>query len=216
MAVGRRKEGFMAKPVQADLSHYMRKETALLIALLALAVGFFGGVFFGIYKSGPTVAGAPAGMPTAPRELPAQAAALEKETRQNPSNVAAWIELGNLYFDADQYEKSIQAYRKALELKPDNADVWTDLGVMYRKAGRSDEAVKAFDQATSVNPKHEVSRLNKGIVLLHDLQDPAGAIRAWEGLLEINPVATFPGGMSVDQMIQQLKKQEMPPKAEKK
>ena len=57
---------------------------------------------------------------------------------------------------------------------------------------------------------------NKGIVLLHDLQDPAGAIRAWEGLLEINPVASFPGGMSVDQMIQQLKKQGLPPKAEKK
>jgi cytochrome c-type biogenesis protein CcmH/NrfG len=206
----------MVKPVQADLSHYMRKETALLIALLALAVGFFGGVFFGVTKSGPSVAGTPAGMPAAPKELPAQVATLEKETRQNPSNVAAWIELGNLYFDADQYEKSIQAYRKALELKPDNADVWTDMGVMYRKAGRSDEAVKAFDQAIAVNPKHEVSRLNKGIVLLHDLQDPAGAIRAWEGLLEINPVATFPGGMSVDQMIQQLKKQGMPPKAEKK
>ena len=98
---------------------------------------------------------------------------------------------GNLYFDADQYEKSIQAYRKALELKPDNADVWTDMGVMYRKAGRSDEAVKAFDQATAVNPKHEVSRLNKGIVPLHDLQDPAGAIRAWEGLLKSTPWPHF-------------------------
>jgi hypothetical protein len=31
-------------------------------------------------------------------------------------------------------------------------------------------------------------------------------------LLEINPVASFPGGMSVDQMIQQLKKQGMPTK----
>ena len=56
----------MAKPVQADLSHYMRKETALLIALLTLAVGFFGGVFFGVTKSGPSVAGTPAGMPSRP------------------------------------------------------------------------------------------------------------------------------------------------------
>jgi cytochrome c-type biogenesis protein CcmH/NrfG len=202
----------MAKPGPADLNHYMRRETALLIALLTLAAGFFGGVFFGAYKSGPSVAEVPVGMPTAPRDLPVQAAALEKETRQNPANLAAWIELGNLYFDTDQYEKSIQAYRKAIELKPDNADIWTDMGVMYRKAGRSDEAVKAFDHAISVNPKHEVSRLNKGIVLLHDLHDPAGAILAWEGLLEINPMATFPGGMSVDQMIQQLKKQVVPPK----
>lgn len=205
----------MAKTAAPDPKNYMRKETALLISLLALAVGFFGGVFLGVYKSGPSVQGMPAGGPSsAQRELQEQIAALEKETQQNPSNVTAWVELGNAYFDTDQYEKSIQAYRKALDLKPDNADVWTDMGVMQRKAGRSQDAVKAFDQAIAVNPKHEVSRLNKGIVLFHDLQDTAGALRAWEGLLEINPTAMAPGGVSVDQMVQSLKKQ--PPAAEKK
>jgi len=198
----------MAKTAAPDLKNHMRKETALLIALLALAVGFFGGVFFGVYKSGPSVKGMPGGMPpNAQKELQDQVIALEKETQQNPANVAAWVELGNVYFDSDQFEKSIQAYRKALDLKPDNADVWTDMGVMQRKAGRPQEAVKAFDQAIAVNPKHEVSRLNKGIVLLHDLQDTSGAIRAWEGLLEINPTAMAPGGVSVDQMVQSLKKQ---------
>ncbi len=199
----------MAKATAPDLKNYVRKETALLIVLLALAAGFFGGVFFGVYKSGPSVTGMPAGIPpaAAQRELQEQIATLEKETQQNPSNVTAWVELGNAYFDTDQYEKSIQAYRKALELKPDNADVWTDMGVMQRKAGRPQDAVKAFDQAIAVNPKHEVSRLNKGIVLFHDLQDTAGALRAWEGLLEINPTAMAPGGASVDQMVQGLKKQ---------
>jgi cytochrome c-type biogenesis protein CcmH/NrfG len=197
----------MAKTEQPNLKAHMRKETALLIALLALAVGFFGGVFFGVYKSGPSVAGMPGASPAAQRDFSGEIAALEKRTREEPANVGAWIELGNLYFDADQYEKSILAYRKALDLKPDNADVWTDMGVMQRKAGRSQEAVTSFDRAIAVNPRHEISRLNKGIVLLHDLQDPQGAIRTWEGLLEINPTASFPGGMSVDQMIQQLKKQ---------
>ena len=198
----------MPKTATPDLKNYLRKETALLISLLALAVGFFGGVFLGVYKSGSSTQEMPAGgSAAAQRDLKDQIAALEKETRENPSNVAAWIELGNAYFDSDQYEKSIQAYRKALDLKPDNADVWTDMGVMQRKAGRPQEAVKAFDQAIAVNPKHEVSRLNKGIVLFHDLQDAAGAIRAWEGLLEINPTAMAPGGVSVDQMVQSLKKQ---------
>lgn len=197
----------MAKAEQPDLKAYVRKETALLIALLALAVGFFGGAFFGVYKSGPSVARMPGANPAAQRDFSGEIAALEKQTREEPANVGVWIELGNIYFDSDQYEQSILAYRKALDLKPDNADVWTDMGVMQRKAGRSDEAVASFDRAIAVNPKHEISRLNKGIVLLHDLQDPQGAIRAWEGLLEINPTASFPGGMSVDQMIQQLKKQ---------
>jgi len=205
----------MAKMAQADLKNYMRKETALLIALVALAVGFFGGVFFGVYKSGPSVKSMPAGASSAPKELLDRIAELEKETSRNASNVEAWIELGNAYFDTDQFKKSIQAYTKALELKPDNADVWTDMGVMYRKDGRSDEAIKAFDRAIAVNPKHEVSRLNKGIVLFHDLQDTPGAIRAWEGLLEINPTAMAPGGMSVDQMIQGLKKQAAQPPEKK-
>jgi cytochrome c-type biogenesis protein CcmH/NrfG len=197
----------MAKTAQPELKQYMRKETALLVALLALAAGFFGGVFFGVYKSGPSITGMPAAAPAARKNLQDQITALEKETQQNPVNVAAWIELGNAYFDTDQYKKSIQAYSKAVELKPDNADVWTDMGVMYRKDGRPQEALKAFDRAIAINPKHEVSRLNKGIVLLHDLKDIPGAIQAWEGLLEINPTAMTPGVISVDQMVQGLKKQ---------
>jgi cytochrome c-type biogenesis protein CcmH/NrfG len=199
-----------APPAAPQLKFYVRRETALLIALGALALGFFGGVFFGVYKSGPTVKGGMGGgMPPAAtqRDLQDQIAGLEAETRQNPSNVAAWIELGNHYFDTEQVKKSIDAYRKALELQPNNADVVTDMGVMLRKDGRPKEAVEAFDRAIAINPKHEISRLNKGIVLLHDLQDGPGALRAWEGLIEVNPTAMAPGGMSVDQMVQGLKKQ---------
>ena len=58
-----------------------------------------------------------------------------------------------------------------------------------------------------MDPKHEVSRMNKGIVLLHDMNDLDGAIKAWEDLLAVNPVAISPTGESIDQMIQQMKKQ---------
>ena len=199
-----------AQPQAPELKAYVRKETALLIALGTLALGFFGGVFFGVYKSGPPLKGGMGGgMPpaAAQRDVQSQIAGLEAETRQNPSNAAAWIELGNAYFDTEQVKKSIDAYRKALELQPNNADVVTDMGVMLRKDGRPKEAVEAFDRAIAINPRHEISRLNKGIVLLHDLQDGPGALRAWEGLLEVNPTAMAPGGMSIDQMVQGLKKQ---------
>jgi cytochrome c-type biogenesis protein CcmH/NrfG len=202
----------MAKQSKSADGQYVRKETFWLVTLLALAVGFFGGVLFGVFKTD-TVQ-----MPGRPAPAPAKAtdagnagagmvAALEKETRSNPGNLEAWIELGNSYFDSDQYEKAIGAYRKALEIKPDNANVWTDMGVMYRRNGNPQEAIKAFDKAIEVDPKHEVSRMNKGIVLLHDLQDTDGAIAAWEGLLEVNPVAMAPTGRSVDEMVQQMKKQ---------
>ncbi len=203
----------MAKPSKNADPQYVRKETFWLVTLLALSVGFFGGVMLGIYKSDTVdLPGRPAPSPaTAPDAGKASMiAALEKETRSNPGNLEAWVELGNSYFDTNQYEKSIGAYRKALEIEPNNANVWTDMGVMYRRNGNSQEAINAFDKAIEVDPKHEVSRMNKGIVLLHDLQDVDGAVKAWEGLLEINPIAMAPTGRSVDEIVQQLKKQKNP------
>jgi cytochrome c-type biogenesis protein CcmH/NrfG len=186
---------------------YVRKETLLLVSLLTLAVGFFGGVMFGIYKSDTSAPVSSSPAPAAVAGGGSRAAALEKETTDNPQNVQAWIELGNSYFDSDQYEKAIRAYARALELKPDNANVLTDMGVMYRRAGKPQEAINTFNRAIAVDPKHEVSRFNKGIVLLHDLKDTPAAIKAWEELLEVNPVAMTPSGQSVDQMITQMKKQ---------
>ncbi|UCE51370.1 MAG: tetratricopeptide repeat protein, partial [Desulfobacterales bacterium] len=92
-------------------------------------------------------------------------------------------------------------------LQPNNANVWTDMGVMYRRSGKPQEAIKAFDKAIEADSKHEVSRFNKGIVLLHDLKDEQGAIRAWEDLMKVNPFAMAPNGQSVDQMVTQMKKQ---------
>lgn len=202
----------MAKKTKNDSSQYVRKETFWLVALLALAVGFFGGVMFAVLKSDNAGrAGVPqAQAPQAPAAAPARTdliTSLEDETAKNPQNNKAWIQLGNEYFDSDQYEKSIWAYRKSLELDPNNPNVWTDMGIMYRRSGKPQEAIQAFDKAIAVDPKHEPSRLNKGIVLLHDLKDFDGAIAAWEELLAVNPFAMAPTGRSVDEMIQQMKQQ---------
>ena len=195
----------MASQKKIIEGNYVRKETFLMVTLLALAVGFFGGVVFSVFKSDSKIPGQ-----SAPMQAQSQAAApvdsdriaaLERQTEANPGDTKAWTELGNAYFDAKQFEKSISAYRKSLELDPSNPNVWTDMGVMYRRSGKPEDAIKAFDQAIAADPKHEVSRMNKGIVLLHDLNDFDGAIRAWEGLLEVNPVAMAPNGASIDEML---------------
>jgi cytochrome c-type biogenesis protein CcmH/NrfG len=106
----------MAKPSKNADAQHVRKETFWLVTLLALAVGFFGGVMFGVLKTDTTqLPGQPAPSPTkaADSDKASIIAALEKETRSNPGNLEAWIELGNSYFDTDQYEKAIGAYSKA-------------------------------------------------------------------------------------------------------
>jgi cytochrome c-type biogenesis protein CcmH/NrfG len=204
----------MAKKKPQHNAQYVRKETFWLATLLSLAVGFFGGVLFAVLKSdsgtGQSVPRSQTSPVPAPSGVPMRTElmkALEDETAKNPQNTKAWVQLGNEYFDSGQNEKAIWAYRKSLDLDPNNANVWTDMAIMYRRSGKPQEAIKAFDRAIEVDPKHEPSRLNKGIVLLHDMEDFDGAIAAWEGLLEVNPIAMAPTGRSVDEMVQQMKKQ---------
>jgi tetratricopeptide (TPR) repeat protein len=136
--------------------------------------------------------------------------ALTDKVRQDPNDVASWIQLGHLNFDRNAVPEAIEAYEKALALQPDNAPVRTDLGIMYRRANRPEDAVREFERAIAIDPKLENAHFNKGIVLLHDLDDREGAIRAWEALLEINPVAMAPNGQSVDELIVHYRQHETP------
>ena len=192
---------------------YVKKETMLIVASVALLVGFLGGVVFGVYKSskGDPVQQSVMPQPAeqdqeASAEKAAQIFELEKRTSESPDDVAAWIDLGNLYFDTGTYEKAITAYNKALKLNPNNANVINDLGVMYRRTGQPKKAIETFDRAIKIDPGHETVRFNKGVVLMHDLNDLEGTIRAWEELVKLNPLATSPTGQPVKKLVENLKK----------
>ena len=132
--------------------------------------------------------------------MASMAEALEVQLATDPENVALLIRLGNTYFDSDQYAKAIAAYEKSLAIAPGNADVLTDRGVMYRRSGQPEKAVASFDAAISARPDHNNAYLNKGIVLVYDLDRRAEAIATWKALREINPMA-MAGDQSIDELI---------------
>jgi cytochrome c-type biogenesis protein CcmH/NrfG len=194
---------------------FVKKETMLIVALIAVVIGFLGGTIYSAFQSGPTTTvqtGQPSGQPQqqsqpAPNfsnQQATQILELEQEVVVNPTNVRAWIQLGNVYFDTNNYTKAIKAYEKSLELSPNNPNVLTDLGVMYRRNGQSDKALEAFDKAIAADPTHEQARFNKGIVLNYDMGDREGAIKAWEELLKANPNALAPNGQPIGEAIKSL------------
>lgn len=204
----------MAKQKDTE-GNFVKKETMLIVALVALVVGFLGGIFYSAFQSGPTgsvqTSSAPPRPPQQQQQQPSLSneqarniLSLEQEVAVNPTNVDAWTQLGNVYFDTQNFAKAIRAYEKSLELSPNNPNVLTDLGVMYRRTGQPEKAVDAFDRAMAIAPNHEQSRFNKGIVLRYDMNDTEGAVKAWEELLRVNPNAVAPNGQPISEAIKNL------------
>lgn len=181
----------------------IKRETALLFVFITFVMGFLCGVVFSAYKLNTDIQ--PAAAPPHNHADEDHIGALEETVAKDPKNTEAWIELGNLLFDANKIDGAINAYETALNLQPDNANVLTDLGVMYRKKGQSKEALALFNKAQAVNPRHEVSLFNAGVVLMHDLNQPEEAKAAWKKLVQLNPSAKTPGGESVKELIEKMK-----------
>ncbi|CAB5144361.1 hypothetical protein D3OALGB2SA_4417 [Olavius algarvensis associated proteobacterium Delta 3] len=184
---------------------YVKTQTLLFAVFVSFFVGFFAGIVLTILKTDqmPTAAQQPANPQQRQEAHATRILQLEQETSANPKNTAAWIQLGHLYFDTEQYTEAIRTYRVALEQEPDNADVWTDLGVMYRRTKQPEEAIKAFDQALKVDPRHKIAMYNKGIVLIHDLKDNKADVESWSRLVAIDPQASAPNGVPVSTLIRE-------------
>jgi tetratricopeptide (TPR) repeat protein len=107
--------------------------------------------------------------------------------RKDPNNLQALIGIGNLYFDTKQDLLAIENYRKALALDPTNTNVRTDMAICYRRSGNPRQAVEELKKAISTTPRHAQSRYNLGVILIQDMRDVEGGIKAWEALLENVP-----------------------------
>lgn len=199
----------------AEKSNLVKKESLFYALLFGLVIGFIGGAVFASYKLGPdTVYNSPENSTAAApaqEQLNNQAkeaiSNMEAEVTANPDSVEAWTRLGHLYYDTDQVKNAIKAYTKSLELQPGNADVWTDQGVMYRRNKQPQKAIESFERAYSMQSDHAPSRLNKGIVLLYDLNKPEEAIAIWEELLAINPQAKMNNDLTLQEAVNKIKEQ---------
>ena len=112
---------------------------------------------------------------------------LETAASAGPRDAAPRIELGNLYFDAEQYPEAVRWYEQATELDPKNVNVSTDLGVAYYYTNQPDRALAQFDKSLAIDPAHAKTLLNVGIVRAFGKQDLKGASEAWEKVVRLSP-----------------------------
>jgi cytochrome c-type biogenesis protein CcmH/NrfG len=118
---------------------------------------------------------------------PERVKALESVAAQNPSDAQPRVQLGNMFFDAEQYAQSITWYEQALKINPNDTNVSTDLGVAYYYTNQPDRALAQFDRSLTIDPKHVKTLLNVGIVRAFGKQDFGGAAKAWQQVVDLAP-----------------------------
>ena len=145
-------------------------------------------------RSAPVAPATPAAAvpaPTGQRQPPALDQArvqeLQAAIEKDPRNANNYAQLGNTYFDAEQWPDAIRYYERSLELDPKNADVSTDLGVSYFYTNRTDDALAQFEQSLKIIPNHTKTLLNKGIVLAFGKENLQAAADEWKKVVELAP-----------------------------
>lgn len=186
----------------------MRKDQVVfLVGGLAFGILFGFGAFHAWYGA-PNLEGPGAGAgsaratgpmgPPAPTQVAPQGNAggapmvaeineLKRLVQEDPTNLAAWVRLGNLHFDVQMWDQGAMYYEKAVELEPHNPDVMTDLGTCYRGMKQFDKALETFERAHRLDPNHHQSLFNTAVVAGFDLKQFDRAEEALNAMEAMNP-----------------------------
>ena len=116
-----------------------------------------------------------------------QAQPLLKQLESDPKNSALLYQIGNLYYDAQQYPEAVKYYENSLKIDPKATDVRTDMATAYHLMGQSDRAIQEYDAVLKIDGKHANALFNEGMVKWQDKMDLNGAIASWKRLLETHP-----------------------------
>jgi tetratricopeptide (TPR) repeat protein len=87
-------------------------------------------------------------------DLQAVESLLQKAIALDEKLPEAHVQLGNIYGDQHEYEKSIPEYVRALELNPNLSDAHYRLGTDYVHVGKKDLAQKEFDVYQQLRAQH--------------------------------------------------------------
>lgn len=80
-----------------------------------------------------------------------------------------YIYKGDQAYSQDNMAKTLEYYRKGLELFPGHYEAWYNLGNIYAVYEDYYSAVEAYQNAIKYNPRYVMARMNLGIVYSEDL-----------------------------------------------
>ena len=133
-----------------------------------------------------------------------QAAPLMEQLRNDPGNAKLLAQIGNVYYDAQQFPVAIDYYQRTLQVTPKDASVRTDMATAFWYTGNADTAIAEFNRALSDEPNKPNALFNLGVVQWQGKMDIKGALATWQRLLDTNP--NYDGKAKVLELMEQVKK----------
>jgi cytochrome c-type biogenesis protein CcmH/NrfG len=193
---------------------------AYVLAVICLLVGIAGGWFIRGSQSpaaaatetagasAPAMGNANASQTPTPAEMQkmadTQAGPLIEKLKADPTNAGLLENIGNVYYDAQQFPTAIDYYQRALKVDPANTGVRTDMATAYWYMGNADTAIAEFQKSLSYEPNKPNTLFNLGIVEWQGKMDIDKAVATWQKLLDTNP--NYEGKEKVLELMAQAKK----------
>jgi tetratricopeptide (TPR) repeat protein len=97
-----------------------------------------------------------------------------------------WYNKGNVLLNLGEYNESISAYNKAIELNQSLAVAWKQKGNAFLNLTKYYESLKCYDNAIKLDPNYASAWNNKGVTL-KNIGEYDAAINAWNKAIELDP-----------------------------
>jgi len=116
----------------------------------------------------------------APGQTGDRLAELTRTLDRDPENPELLMEIGNLYYDREDWDQAVAFYEKARRKAPRNPNLLSDLGAAHRNRGEFDLAVAFFQKARESDPNHWQALLNWTLLETYDRRDAKAAQRLFD------------------------------------
>ncbi len=98
-------------------------------------------------------------------EQRARLEALQQAVALNPDNLAAVLELANLYYDLGRFQEAVPLYQRYLSADPGQAEVRIDYAYALFASGEQEAGIAELRRVLERFPDHPIALFNLGILL---------------------------------------------------
>ena len=108
----------------------------------------------------------------------------------DPAHAAAYINLGTLYYNRQDYALAERYYRKAIEVDLKYALAYFDLGNVLDETGRLADGIRAYQSAIALAPTYADAHYNLALAF-EKARQPRQALRHWRAYAKLDTVGPW-------------------------